>query len=175
MKTKHIILIVFVLLIGASIVIYFAGPSIVNNFIIVTSSDSYVRKINLSEVKTISISNDGKKYDVTEDSDEFVNVVSAFNNKKVKIKTDTTRFQEKDKFQIDIATDEKTYTLNASPILENGELQDKVEFVLYDGTNYSTMEYRYLIVEISKEDFLKIFPNTVAQIKDEQESIGDGL
>lgn len=164
MKIKNIVLVLIILFVGASIVIYFTGPLIMNNLLIAISTDEYVRKIDLSDVKSISISNNGKKYDVKKNTDEYSNIISAFNNKRVKIKTDTIRFQEKDRFQIDIANDEKNYTLNASPMLENGELQDKVEFVLYDGTNYSTMEYKYFVVEISKEKFLKIFPDAVAQI-----------
>ncbi len=164
MKIKNIVLVLIILFVGASIVIYFTEPLIMNNLLIAISTDEYVRKIDLSDVKSISISNNGKKYDVKKNTDEYSNIISAFNNKRVKIKTDTIRFQEKDRFQIDIANDEKNYTLNASPMLENGELQDKVEFVLYDGTNYSTMEYKYFVVEISKEKFLKIFPDAVAQI-----------
>lgn len=167
MKRKNIILIFAVLFIGICIVIHFTAPSIFTNLIIANYSEEYVRKIDLTDVKSISVSNNGQKYTAEKHSEKYNNVVSALDNKKVKIKTDTVRFQEKNRFQIDIVTNEKSFTFNASPMLENGELQKKIELVLYDGTNYNTMEYKYFIVEITKEDFLKIFPDAVIQMNDE--------
>ena len=51
-------------------------------------------------------------------------------------------------------------------MIETGTgLENKVEFVLYDASNYNTMEYFYFIVTVSKDDFLKLFPNAVEQIE----------
>ena len=76
------------------------------------------------------------------------------------------RFQEEGEFQIDIKTPKRTYTLLGNPMIETGTgLENKVEFVLYDASNYNTMEYFYFIVTVSKDDFLKLFPNAVEQIE----------
>ena len=90
------------------------------------------------------------------------------------MKTDHMRFHEEGKFQIDIKTPKRTYKLLGNPMIETGSgLESKGEFVLYDASDYNIMEYFYFIVTVTKDDFLKIFPNAVEQIESEMDESDD--
>lgn len=138
----------------------------VNVFYYSLSGNKYTRILNTSKAEQVTATNDGKSVEFSNDSDEYKSIVKMFNHKWVKVKTDHMRFQEEGEFQIDIKTPKRTYTLLGNPMIESGSgLENKVEFVLYDASNYNTMEYFYFIVTVSRDDFLKLFPNAVEQIE----------
>lgn len=155
----------------ALVVLVTAGVNVVYYLL---SGDEYTRMLSTSKAEQITVTNEGKTVELDSDSDEYKNIVKMFNHKWVKVKTDHMRFHEKGKFQIDIKTPKRTYKLLGNPMIETGSgLESKVEFVLYDASDYNIMEYFYFIVTVSKDDFLKIFPNAVEQIESEMDESDD--
>lgn len=156
---------VVISVVTALVILVTAGANVVYYLL---SGDEYTRMLSTSKAEQITVTNEGKTVELNSDSDEYKNIVKMFNHKWVKVKTDHMRFHEDGKFQIDIKTPKRTYKLLGNPMIETGSgLESKVEFVLYDASDYNIMEYFYFIVTVSKNDFLKIFPNAVEQIEAE--------
>ncbi|MCH5320941.1 MAG: hypothetical protein J1E36_04215, partial [Eubacterium sp.] len=97
------------------------------------------------------------------DDDKYKIICDAFKRKRVKIDYSRVYFWNKNEYRVELKTKSQNYILYGSPEMFtddnfNSELTDPVVFVLYDYTKNS-VDYMYQIVTISKDDFLKIFPD----------------
>ncbi len=128
-------------------------------------------RLDLSNVQEIVVTNNGETNKYKSGQKEFDCIESVFKNKMIKTETDRVHFWDDYSYKIEFITDSKKYILYGSPEInmdENGgKLNNPVVFVLHDNTNETTMEYSYELVKISKSDFLKMFPNSFEEMKNE--------
>ena len=127
----------------------------------VTHSD--IKSIDLSDLNEIKITDNNETVTLDADDDKYKIICDAFKRKRVKIDYSRVYFWNKNEYRVELKTKSQNYILYGSPEMFtddnfNSELTDPVVFVLYDYTKNS-VDYMYQIVTISKDDFLKIFPD----------------
>lgn len=168
-KKKIVIPLAILLLL---VIVSLCTPSILNSIFLIgpqiTNSD--IKKIELSNVSEIIVTNGDKNTKFLPEQKEFDVIKSVFDNKKVKIDDRRVHFWSENEYQIEFVTSERTYTLYGCPEIvsdvDETRMEKNVVFVLYDYTNNHTMEYLYQIVTISKDDFLGIFPESYDSIEE---------
>lgn len=117
-----------------------------------------IKRIDLSTVERITIKNDGREETLYPTDESFDIVKKAFDNKK--LKKETHRYYEptEGNYEITFHCQQDEYTVYGCPIKDSdGNFEKPVCFILYDYSNYDTMSYLYLYVDISENEFLQIF------------------
>ena len=155
MKKSKKIFIILIVLISAIAVVGVGYGKVYTHFISEAQVEHKdIKQIDLSTLEKIIITIDGEKTEFDKEQDNFENIKSVFNNKKVKFDSDNFHNYSDEFPKIEFITLQNDYTL----YLDNSTIGDSyIYFVLYDYSNHNTNELLYQGTKISKSEFDKIF------------------